>query len=80
MNVAYMCYFLTNNPTKCVDVLIKSKRYSEAALFCRTYCKDRISECVKLWKDSLNDKSLALKISDPTEEEYEEEGEEGGEG
>lgn len=68
MNIAYMCYFLTNNPQKCIDVLIKSKRYPEAALFARTYCSERISECVKLWKDSLNDKTLAEKISDPTED------------
>ena len=50
MNVAYMCYYLTNNANKCLDVLIKSKRFSEAALFARTYCSDRITECVKLWK------------------------------
>jgi coatomer subunit beta' len=82
MNVAYMCYFLTNNPQKCLDVLIKSKRFSEAALFARTYCSDRISECVKLWKNSLMDKTIAEKIGDPSqeEEEDEEEGEEGDEG
>lgn len=69
MNVAYMCYYLTNNPNKCLDILIKSKRYSEAALFARTYCAERVSECVKLWKDNLSDKSIALKISDPNEAE-----------
>lgn len=37
MNVAYMCYYLTNNVNKCLDVLLKSKRFSEAALFARTY-------------------------------------------
>jgi coatomer subunit beta' len=66
MNIAYMCYFLTNNPHKCIDILIKSKRFSEAALFARTYCSERISECVKLWKDSLLDKTIKDKISDPT--------------
>ena len=77
MNIAYMCYFLTNNPSKCIDVLIKSKRFSEAALFARTYLSERISECVKLWKESLSDKTIAEKISDPTEDqEEEEEGEE----
>ena len=66
MNIAYMCYFLTNNPQKCIDVLIKSKRFSEAALFARTYYSERISECVKLWKESLLDKTIKEKISDPT--------------
>ena len=60
-----MCYYLTNNPQKCLDVLIKSKRLSEAALFARTYCSKRVSECVRLWRDSLTDKTLAQKISDP---------------
>ena len=72
MNIAYMCYFLTNNPSKCIDVLIKSKRFSEAALFARTYLSERIGECVKLWKLSIGDKLIADKISDPTEEQDEE--------
>ena len=59
MNIAYMCFYLTNQPSRCVDVLIRSKRFSEAALFSRTYCSSRISECVKLWKESLHDKVLA---------------------
>ena len=83
MNVAYMCYYLTNNAQKCLDVLLKSKRFSEAALFARTYCSERLSDCVRLWRESLADKALALKISDPNEEQEEgdeeqEEGEEEG--
>ena len=77
MNVAYMCYYLTNQPDKCIDILIKSKRYSEAALFARTYCSSRISECVRLWKSNLMDKTIADKIGDPTQEDVEEEGQEG---
>lgn len=79
MNVAYMCYYLTNQPSKCLDILIKSKRFSEAALFARTYCSERVSECVALWKESISDKSIAQKISDPNEEEEGEEEEEEGE-
>jgi coatomer subunit beta' len=37
MNVAFQCYFLTNQPSKCIDILIKSKKLPEAALFARTY-------------------------------------------
>jgi hypothetical protein len=33
---------------------------------------ERISECVKLWKESLTDKTIAEKISDPTEDQEEE--------
>ena len=28
MNIAYTCFFLTNQPNKCVDILLKSKKYS----------------------------------------------------
>lgn len=42
MNIAYTCYYLTNQPNKCVDILIRSNKYSEAALFSRTYCPERV--------------------------------------
>jgi len=67
MNVAYACFYLTNQPEKCLNVLIKSKRFSEAALFARTYLSDKVSECVTLWKNSLIDPTIAAKISDPNE-------------
>lgn len=69
MNIAYTCYFLTNQPGKCVDILLQSKKYSEAALFSRTYLPDRVPECVKLWKESILDKMIADKISDLEDEE-----------
>lgn len=59
MNIAYMCYYLTGEKNKCVDVLVKSRRFSEAALFARTYCSERVGECVKLWRESLADKTIA---------------------
>ena len=67
MNIAYSCYFLTNQPNKCVDVLLRAKKYTEAALFSRTYCPDRVVECVGLWKSSLSDSAIAARISDLTE-------------
>lgn len=80
MNVAYMCYYLTNQPEQCLNILIKSKRFSEAALFARTYLSGKVSDCVKLWRESLTDPSISAKISDPNEEGEEEEGEEEGQG
>lgn len=64
MNIAYTCYYLTNQPYKCVDILTKSRKFSEAALFSRTYCPDRVPECLKLWRESIPDKSIANKIAD----------------
>ena len=46
MNVAFQCYFMTNQPEKCFNVLVKSKRFSEAALFARTYIPEKITEAV----------------------------------
>lgn len=43
MNVAFQCYFMTNQPEKCFSILIKSKRFSEAALFARTYIPEKIT-------------------------------------
>lgn len=79
MNVAFQCYFMTNQPGKCFNVLVKSKRLSEAALFARTYLPEKVSEAVALWKKSLENKTIANKIYDPTGDEEEEEAEEGGE-
>ena len=77
MNVAFQCYYVTNQPGKCFDVLVKSKRFSESALFARTYLPERITEAVGLWKESIENKTISNKIYDPTGEEEEEEGEEG---
>lgn len=71
--MAFQCYFMTNQPSKCIDVLVKSKRFPEAALFARTYFPERVSECVRLWKHSIENKSIANKIADPNEPPEEEE-------
>ncbi len=76
MNVAFQAYFMTNQPSKCIDVLIKSRKFSEAALFARTYFPERVSECVKIWKHSIDNKTISNKISDPNEAPKEQEEEE----
>ena len=53
MNYAFTAFFTCNDLDKCIEVLIKSGRFTEAAFFSRTYCPSKISEIVKLWKDSL---------------------------
>jgi len=64
MNIAYVCFYLTGKKEKCIEILIKSRRFSEAALFARTFCSERANECVELWRESLADKSIADKISE----------------
>lgn len=62
-NVAYTSYFLLNNLDKCLQILIKSKRFSEAALFCRTYYPSKISETLMLWNNELNSDDQYSRIS-----------------
>jgi len=55
---------------KCIDVLVKSGRVSEAAIFSKTYCPSRITELTKLWKEELVKKHFVItaeKIADPME-------------
>ena len=61
-NVAYTSYFLVNNLDKCLQILIKSKRFSEAALFCRTYYPNKISEALELWNNELNSNDQLSRI------------------
>jgi coatomer subunit beta' len=61
-NVAYTSYFLLNNLDKCLEILVKSKRFSEAALFCRTYYPNKISETLELWNNELNSDDYSNRI------------------
>lgn len=61
-NVAYTSYFLINNLDKCLEILIKSKRFSEAALFCRTYHPNKISESLELWNNELNNDDQSTRL------------------
>eukprot|EP01017_Pseudomicrothorax_dubius_P036227 TRINITY_DN516_c0_g1_i1.p1 TRINITY_DN516_c0_g1~~TRINITY_DN516_c0_g1_i1.p1 ORF type:complete len:884 (-),score=266.35 TRINITY_DN516_c0_g1_i1:3523-6174(-) len=66
-NIAFVCYFLLANLDKCVEILVNSGRLPEAAYFCKTYCPSKITETVRLWKESLSKSHpvTAQKIADP---------------
>jgi len=53
-NVAYSSFFLLNNLEKCLEILIKSHKYPEAALFCRTYYPSKLGETLELWNREIN--------------------------
>ena len=53
MNIAFTCYFTISDLDKCIDILLKSSRFSEAAIFCKTYKPSRITEMVGIWKADL---------------------------
>lgn len=58
------------NPAACVDLLIKTQRVPEAAIFARTYAPNKVPEAVTAWRGELKSKKrdkLAAAIADPTE-------------
>ncbi|KAI0076912.1 coatomer beta [Panus rudis PR-1116 ss-1] len=55
---------------KCINLLIKTHRAPEAALFARTYAPSAVPEVVKVWKGELEEKKrgkIARRIADPSE-------------
>jgi coatomer subunit beta' len=57
-NIAYDVAYLLALPEACVDILIKSKRYAEAAMFARSYCPSLLTDIIKGWSDILKQNSL----------------------
>jgi coatomer subunit beta' len=58
LNIAYEVAYLLALPEKCVEILTKSKRYSEAAMFARSYIPECIPKVMKEWEDVLKQSSL----------------------
>lgn len=57
-NVAFQAAYLTGDAEKCLHILLKSKRISEAAFFARSYCPSKVESVVKAWEESLKAKKL----------------------
>ena len=56
------------DPAACVDLLVKTQRAPEAAMFARTYVPAKAPEAVQAWKGELEAKKrskLAAAIADP---------------
>lgn len=67
LNVAFTAALLTGKKEKACQLLIKSERFAEAALFARSNVPQLTSECVKLWKQNTESKRVAEAIADPGE-------------
>jgi len=52
-NVAFEAYFILAQVDSCIDVLVKSKRMAEAAIFARAYAPSRLGEMIPLWTSNL---------------------------
>ena len=57
-NVAYETAFLLALPERCVNILLKSKRYAEAAMFAKSYYPKMIPSIIKQWGDILKQNEL----------------------
>lgn len=55
-NVAFSCYFVTGHRDECFDLLVRTNRYPEAALFARTYLPSAVEKAVALWNQHLAQK------------------------
>lgn len=70
-NVAFSCKWLLGDVEGCVDILTKTNRLAEAALFAQTYKPSLAPSVVKAWKESLEkDKKarIAKMIAAPEED------------
>jgi coatomer subunit beta' len=67
-NIAFNCFFQTGDIASCIDVLIKTDRAPEAALFARTYAPSAVPATVKTWKHALEasgKQKIAQTLADP---------------
>ena len=57
-NIAFEAAYLLALPEKCVEILIKSKRFSEAAQFAKNYIPSLIPSIMKDWAEVLKQNEL----------------------
>lgn len=55
-NVAFEAAYLIGDAERCVNILLKSKRVAEAALFARAYAPSKLSLVMKDWDEALKQK------------------------
>ena len=58
-NIALQTWWITGNKEKCLELLIKSERLTEATFFGVNYSadKEKVNESIKLWKQKLEFKN-----------------------
>ena len=68
-NIAFTSAFLLRQVNTCVDILVETQRFPEAAFFARTYAPSRIAEVLRIWKADLAhvNQTAAEALADPVE-------------
>jgi coatomer subunit beta' len=67
LNVAFTAALLVDQKKRCVELLLKSEKWAEAALFARSNAPEMTSQCVRIWREKLPNKQLADALADPAE-------------
>lgn len=57
-NIAFEAAYLLALPERCVEILIKSKRYAEAGMFSKSYCPNMIPKLMNEWNEQLKSSKL----------------------
>lgn len=52
-NIAFSCYFCCGKREECFELLVRTQRLPEAALFARTYLPTAVDRAVALWREQL---------------------------
>ncbi|KAI0960647.1 hypothetical protein AcW1_005111 [Taiwanofungus camphoratus] len=69
-NLAFASLLQLGDPKACVDLLVKTHRAPEAAMFARTYVPSKVPEAVHAWRTDLQEKGrpkLSSAIAHPAE-------------
>lgn len=66
-NVAFEACFLLAQVDKCLDILVKAKRMSEAAIFARAYAPSRLAEMIPKWTGMLKEQNFPFQPDDITQ-------------
>ncbi|WVQ76552.1 hypothetical protein IAR50_006222 [Cryptococcus sp. DSM 104548] len=67
-NLAFSSYLSLGNTSKCIEILGKTGRWAEAALFARSYAPKEMDGAVKSWKESLEKEGrgkVVEKVAEP---------------
>lgn len=71
-NIAWQAWWLTGNTEKCYELLIKSDRLTEAAIFGSNYGQEsKVDEVLKIWKEKLvllNKSGIAERLQTPQQQ------------
>ena len=71
-NIAFSSYFQLNDLDSCLSILVDSKKYPEASIFCRTYCPNKLGDVLDKWNKMIEEKEennrMSIKIVNPLNE------------